>query len=329
MAQVLSEEGRIMFEIVNLVSICSIIGMFGIFSNIINMIVFYKQGFETTVNIGFFGLAISDITCLLTLQMGSVCMNPLLASSNIPWLPLEIYYLLIAWPHICFSKITSYITIYITAERYFSIAIPLKVKALITTKTTTLIMCLIYVVNLLILVPEYATSYIGWRFDPERNQTLVGVLFMGNRKHAEGVVSILHFIFGMSSFVGLVVFTTLLVIKLGQSSQWRKEVTSMNNNREAMSSRDKKAVKMIVLIASVLIGCYTPGALFSLTTFVGGPEFSIRGIYANVCEAMWTVAYIFHSVNSSVNIFIYYSMSTKYRDTFHQVFMFSRRNITA
>lgn len=319
MAQDLSEEGRVMFEIVNLVCICSIVGMFGIISNIINIIIFYKQGFVNTVNIGFFALAISDIMGLIMLEFGSIIMNPLLHSIGIPWLPLEIYYLLIAWPHICFAKITSYITIYITAERYFSIAFPLTVKHFITPKTTTMIMCLIYLGNLIILTPEYATSYIGLKFVPGRNKTLMGILFTEAKDSVEGVVFILHFMLGIVSFVAVVIFATLLVIKLRQSSEWRKGVTSSNIKREVVSNRDKKTVKMIVLIASVLIVCYTPGAFFSMVTFVGGPAFSIRGNFVNVCEAMWTVAYIFHSANSSVNIFIYYSMSTKYRNTFHEV----------
>lgn len=315
MAKFLSDHVREIFEIVNLVCVASIIALFGIVANMINMIVFYKQGFKNTVNIGFCALAFSDITCLITLQCASIYMNPVLASTWVHWLPLETYYLLIAWPHVCFSKITSYITVYLTAERYFSIALPLKVKDLINPRTATSILCMIYIFNLMILVPEYATSYIGWRFVPERNATLIGLIFTSSRRSVEGIVNILHFILGMASFVGAVVFTSLLVIKLKQSSRWRRQATSTNSNREGISNRDKKTVKMVVLIACVLIVCYVPGALISLGIFIGGPEFSIRGKYVNICEAMWTIAYIFHAINSSVNIFVYYKMSSKYRET--------------
>ena len=40
--QVLSDYGRLVFEVVNFVTISSVIGLFGICSNIINIIVFIK-----------------------------------------------------------------------------------------------------------------------------------------------------------------------------------------------------------------------------------------------------------------------------------------------
>lgn len=315
----LSDDGRELFELVNLVCICCIIGLFGMSGNFINMIIFFNQGFKNTVNIGFFALAISDAICLLTLQIGAVFLNPLLIYSGIKWFPLETYYLLAAWPHVCFSRITSCITVYITAERFLSIALPLKVKNIITPKSTTCILCLIYLLNLITLIPEYATSYLGRRFFSEKNETLIGILFTSNRKSVEGVVYVLHFTLGLVSFVGVVAFTSLLVVKLRQSSQWRKAATPSSSTQAAINNRDTKTIKMVVLIASILITCYSPSALISLGTFIAGSEFTIRGRYANLCEALWTTAYIFHSVNSSVNIFVYYSMSSKYRDTFNNI----------
>lgn len=321
----LSDKDRVVSDVVNLVCICCIIGTLGIIANCINMTVFYMQGLKNTVNMGFFGLAISDTICLLSLIWGAICMNPLFVISGIKWFPMEVMYLTVAWPHVCFSRITACITVYITAERYLSIAIPLKVKDIITPKTTAVVLCLIYLINLATLVPEYATSYLGWRFFPSRNETLIGILFTGSRKSVEGIVFVLHFTLGIVSFVGVVLFTTLLVFKLGQSSDWRKKATSDHSKREAISARDKKTVKMIVLIACVLIVCYSPGAMISLGTFIAGPEFSIRGRYVNLCQAMWTTAYIFHSVNSSVNIFVYYSMSSKYRDTLREFLSLSSK----
>lgn len=319
MTQVLRDSDREIFEIVNFVFICCVVGIFGIVANIINMIIFYKQGFKTTVNIGFFSLAVSDLMCLLTLQWASVSLNPLFASAGIPWSFLEVYYLTGAWPHVCFSRITAYITVYITAERYLSIALPLKVKHIITSKTVTAILCLIYLVNIMGLSPEYTTSYLGWRFVPKRNATLLGIVYTNSRSTVEGVSYALHSIFGITSFAGVIIFTALLVTKLGQTSKWRKTVMSTSGDHESMSNRDMKTVKMVILIASVLIACYTPGAVIALTTFIVGPEFDVRGKYVNICEAAWSIAYTFQSINSSVNIFLYYSMSSKYKQTFNEI----------
>lgn len=315
----ISNEEKHIFEIVNFVSICGIVCTFGIVANIVNMIIFYKQGFRNTVNIGFFCLAISDLVCLMTLEWASICLNPLLASSGVPWFPLEVMYLSGAWPHVCFARITSFITVFVTAERYLSIALPLKVKQIITKKTSILIICLMYFVNIACLLPEYATAYLGWRFVPSRNATLLNIIFRSSRRNVEGIVFVFQILLGMASFVGVVVFTALLVSKLRQSSQFRQQVTSDISKLQAISSRDKKTVKMVVLIASVLIVCYTPAAVISLASCIVGPEFNIRGKYTNICEAMWSVALTVETINSSVNIFIYYFMSSKYRHIFNEI----------
>lgn len=321
MMTVLSDHGRIVFEIINFVFVCSIVGIFGITSNVLNIAIFYNQGFNNSANIGFFALAISDMSCLVALQWASVCMNPLFGASGVPWHPLEVMYLSGAWPHVCFSRITSFITVYITAERYLSIALPLKVKHIVTPKVTTVLICLIYAINLMTLIPEYATSYLGWRYVLRFNKTLIALVFTSSRNCVEGMVYVLHSLLGISSFGGVIVFTSLLIGKLGQSSEWRKEVTSEQRRRESMSNREQKMVKMILLIACALILCYTPGAVISMATFIVGPEFNIRGIHINICEATWSVAFSFQAINSSINIFFYYTMSSKYRQTFNEIIL--------
>lgn len=326
MSTVLSDKDKSIFELVNFVSLCSVVCMFGIVTNIINILIFSKQGFKNTVNIGFFGLAVSDLICLIALQWGSISLNPVLALLGVHWFPLEVMYLSGAWPHMCFSRITSFITVYVTAERYISIALPLKVKHIITRKTTTLVICTIYCMNIACLIPEYATAYLGWRFDISLNETRIGLLFTAERHHVEGVIYVVHAILGMLSFAGVLIFTALLVIKLEHSSRWRKNATCSSIKTEAVSNRDAKTVKMVVLIACVLIACYSPGAVVATVTFIIGPEFDIRGKYINICEAMWSIAITFQSINSSVNIFLYYAMSSKYRQTFHEVVMCCKRN---
>ncbi|GFS18302.1 hypothetical protein ElyMa_006844000 [Elysia marginata] len=48
--QVLSDYGRLVFEIINYVTISSVIGLFGIFSNIVNIIIFIKTHWDKTTN---------------------------------------------------------------------------------------------------------------------------------------------------------------------------------------------------------------------------------------------------------------------------------------
>lgn len=317
MDKIVSDQQRRIIEIVDFGILGSSVSLFGIAANVVNIIVFYLQGFKTTVNIGFFGLAISDLFCLLSLEWITVCMNPLIPMPGLLWVRSEVMYLTGAWLHVCFGRITSYITVYITAERFLCISIPLKVKQIITPLTTALALFGIYLVNLLTLVSEYATSYLDWKFIPELNRTLIVIVFTDTRILVEGLVSVLHSVTGMTSFLGVVIFTSALVYKLINTAKWRKRTTSNKYKEQAMSTRDQKTVKMVVLIASFLIACYTPGAIIAMAMFIVGPEFNIKGRYVNLCMSTWSLACLCHGINSSINIFFYYKMSSKYRDTLH------------
>lgn len=174
---------------------------------------------------------------------------------------------------------------------------------------------------MLALCPEYFSSYLGWKFAPERNRTVLTLIFTSNRKNLEGLENVLHAGLGTVSFVGVVMFTVILVIKLRQSLNWRKQATSNLEKTESYTNRDRKIVKMVVLIASILVICYTPGSLIATTTFVIGSGFNMLGTHYNILLIAWSFACMFHGINSSVNFFLYYTMSSNFRKTFREMFL--------
>lgn len=91
--QDLSDEARTIFEVLNYVFISGILSLLGITANVINIIIFHKQGFSNTSNIAFLGLAISDLCCLVAVVFASICMNPLLPEYGVAWVPTEVMYL--------------------------------------------------------------------------------------------------------------------------------------------------------------------------------------------------------------------------------------------
>lgn len=84
---------------------------------------------------------------------------------------------------------------------------------------------------------------------------------------------------------------------------------------------------MVVVLAVIVIVCYIPGIAVSSVVFFE-PEFSIVGEYVNAFFVSWSFAFIFEATNASVNIFLYYSMSTKYRVTFHEAFSICGKRAT-
>lgn len=317
---IISEEQGNIFRLVNFVTLSGLIALFGIFTNAVNMIVFFRQGFTTTTNISFFALAVSDMLCLIITEWYGICLNPYLEKfDDLPFIPKEIQYLSGGWLHVCFGRITSWITVFITAERCLGIALPLKVKQIVTLRRTTACMCLIFFINLAMLLPEYSIAYWDWKFVPAKNRSYVGLVYRSYKDAVYGLVYAMSSTSGILSFVAVIVLTSFLVNRLSQKSQWRKKATRGSDNSEAVSSRDKKTMKMIVMIAGVLIVCYIPGTVVSMASAVE-PEFMIDHKYANSFFSFWSIAFVFDAINSSVNLFLYYTMSTKYRHTFNQLF---------
>ncbi|KAH9514458.1 hypothetical protein Btru_025309 [Bulinus truncatus] len=313
----LSDEQRTVLEVVNYVFLCGGVSLFGIVSNVINIVIFLRQGLRTTMNISFFGLAISDLCCLLNLLCFTVLLNPLVERSGLPIISREFQYLVAGWPYVCFTRITSLITAFMTAEKCLCITFPLKVKQIITPRRAAVVIGLTYVLIFISLIPEYATSYLDWKFYPPRNRTLLGLVFTPDRKNMGGLVFILNASLIALSYLLVVVFTAVLIYKLKHSSKWRKE--NHRDSSELTSRRENKAVTMVLLIAAVLIICSAPNIVLSLVSFFI-QEFSVVGRYTDIFFAAWSFAFFFGAVNSSVNIFLYYKMSSKYRRSFKVLF---------
>uniref|UniRef100_A0A2C9KNU2 G-protein coupled receptors family 1 profile domain-containing protein n=1 Tax=Biomphalaria glabrata TaxID=6526 RepID=A0A2C9KNU2_BIOGL len=316
---IVSDGAKEAIVIINHVVLSSAIGLFGLGANVINMCVFVKQGLNNSMNVSFFATAVSDLCSLATLLWLNVCLNPFIDNLELPVVFTEVQYLSAGWPHGCAARITSWITAYITAERCLSIVFPLKIKQMINAKRTTVIIIIIFVINTLSLVPEYATVYFDWNWYPTKNKTLLGLAFRANRPAAEGLVFTFHASLAIVSFVAVVVFTSALVIRLRSTAEWRKTSTFDPKQTDNTTARDRKTMTMVILVATNLIVCYTPTVSFSIASSLL-PDFTVVGKQHNLFHSAWSFAFLFHSINCSINIFFYYKMSSKYRANLKNLF---------
>lgn len=315
--QITNHNIRQILQVIISVVLCGIISVFGTVANIINMAVFYKQGLNTTINISFFSLAVSDLGSVIFQQFYNIFENPLFQNSDLTVDAIELQYAMAGMPRESFSRITCLITVYIAAERWLCIAFPLHVKQIITPRRASIIMVCIYSLTLLSVLPLWYTTYIDWKFYPNLNKTLLGLSFTNDREHVEGIVLIVHAIMGTLSFAAVVIFTMILIRKLNQKSTWRKTVC-MESQQVSKTNKDKQTIKTVVLIATILIICYIPSAVLFLTTFFV-PDFSVSGRFTGLFMTAWSFGFLFETINSSVNIFLYWSMSSKYRATFRAI----------
>lgn len=314
-----SDDVRHYVELVNLAILSFPIALVGSLANIVNLIVFFRQGMDSTLNVALAALAISDLCSLLTLLLFVIWLSPLLAVLGVPVKPSEAQHLTAGLPHGCFTRITSWITAYIAAERCLCVAYPLKIKRILTPRRTTGIIACIYILMIVSLFPEYITLYLDWIWDAVSNRFLLGLTYRYNNLHLDGLTFLVYSLYMFASFVTVTLLTVILIVKLKNNAKWRKSATVDIDRSQRISNREQKAVKITLTLASLLIITFCPTIMVSMCGFLV-PGFSVIGRYSNLFFLSWSFVQVFDATNASINIYLYYRLSSSYRRTFHELF---------
>ncbi|XP_013093140.1 tachykinin-like peptides receptor 86C [Biomphalaria glabrata] len=314
----------VIFILVNNSCISTAIGLLGIVANIINMTVFLHQGLDSSINISLFSISISDTFTILFIIWSNFAFNPFIDQVPAPISFDEVYYVTGGWPSGFTVRVTLYITAYITAERCLSIVFPLKIKTMITPKRSKLIICGLTLINALTLIPEYTSIYLSWHFSDKKNETVLGVDFRSNRQQTQGITFMLHVALVVVGQGAVIFLTSVLVIHLRRQSKWRMKSSSEINHRSALSSRDRKSVALVIVVATSMVIAYIPLSPVSLVT-VFVPEFYISGQLSRIFIETWGTIFLFSMINASSNILIYYNMNSKFRNTFRELFTYHQQ----
>ncbi|KAI8798235.1 G-protein coupled receptor [Biomphalaria glabrata] len=309
-----------LIQTICIVYIFPVVSVFGILANSMNMCIYYKHGMSESVNISFLTLAFTDLAGLVCCLWYGIGISPLLASrKDLGFDSMDVAFITGAFPRVSISKVTLWITVYISLERCYCIVAPLHVKTLITPRTTILILTVLYVIGVLIGFP---VLYIGvlflyWNTDSVHNRSFLAMGYREDYFSVNNVVTPIIFTSFIASFVVLIVSTITLTAALQRKTKWR---TSKNTVVQAnnLSRRDTTLSKTIIILSAVLIVCYLPYTINTilLATIDG---FTLYGKYNNFFVVMWTFSWLFETLNSAITIFIYYNMSTKYKETFREV----------
>ncbi|KAI8784858.1 fMet-Leu-Phe receptor [Biomphalaria glabrata] len=307
---------RSVVEIVLGVSVSTVIAVLGIVGNVINILVYCKQGLTSSVNISFTLLAVTDLGSLLTLLWWNVCGIPEMLSSGIPFSFSEVKHLSAGFPHACFSRVTSWIIVHVLLERCICVLSPFKVKTILTPARTAVVIALVYLVMILTLVPEYSSMYLSWKFYPQSNRTLLGLVLTSSWVRFKGVSLFLYGVYMLASFTAVPTLTCILVIVYTRQARWRSGNTSHSC---PLTSRDRRAVKMVLAVGLVFSATYS----FTVVLIAIGksvPGFDLVGIYANLFLICFTISFVLDASNSSIHFVLYYKTSSKYRETFRSLF---------
>ncbi|GFS22736.1 chemosensory receptor B [Elysia marginata] len=227
----ISKEIRDIIIIINMAILCQVISVFGVFANIINIIVFFKQGFQDAMTVTLTGLAVADLgiaTCAVWL---SICYNPLFQQLELPFLPLQIVYLTAGLPRLSCSRISSWILALATFERCLCIAMPFKVREIITPGR-----CLAFIIGVFItmtasVAPIYYTSRTAQKFDEAANRSYLVLSFTEDREKVDSIAFAIGVTLSVCSFVAVAICTVVLVYSLKKTSKWRESAMATGKEK--------------------------------------------------------------------------------------------------
>ena len=303
-------------------------------ANVINMAVYYKQGLKDRVNLCLFALSLADELFLIhtMLLFGEQIHVQFTTKERFgPMLRFMTNNNLVGF--FGFSWVSQILSAIIATERCLCVLSPLRFQTLLQTRTMAVIITAVY----LVVVGVYfivATRYrIGCVFDPSSNTVhYIPVAGEFYQKHQRLIKYFDSFVSGAGIPVVMVFVVTTTTIttamKILQAAAWRAGSSSASgSSSSSISPQELALTKMLIGVSVLFIVCISPFAFFRLA-WLFMPEIEVgRRKHNFYLIGLWTIE-TFSFVNSSFNIFVYYTMGSRYRDTFWSLCGIKKRDKT-
>ncbi|CAG5121897.1 unnamed protein product [Candidula unifasciata] len=305
-------------KLVFLVSLYPMVGVFGVGTNIVNVLVFCQHGIDDTVNVTLAALAMADIGSLFAIIFLGLCYNPLFFNLDVSFHSSEAAYLLAGMPRLCFSRIINLIVAFVTLEQCLCVRFPLRVKTMITPRRAVTVLVSIFTSMIASISPIYFSTNLAWKTYRNRgNKSLLGLDFSNNRREIDQWTFALGSVFGWFSFLLVFVCSIDLIFSLRRYQHFRKTSTTQSSNTS--TRRDARVGKMVVVLSLVFIVSFIPlNAIQMCKSTI--PRFNKGSDIPNIYHITWSVAYLVEAINSSINIFVYFIMSSKFKQTTMNLF---------
>ncbi|GFS08123.1 chemosensory receptor A [Elysia marginata] len=294
-----------LIEYVNALGLVTLTALFGVFTNIANISVYLKMGLRETTNINFFALSVFDLLVCMVSVVAQITNNGPVSQMTMPsgarFTEVAIAAIYITYPCLGCS---AWVTAILSVERYLCIATPLKVKDIITpqrTRALILTMVAYQSVFLILFFTNPGPPYDA--VDPKR------ALYFNCSFSAPTFIC----------FFIVVVSTILLVVKLRQNLEWRNESTNQSS-KNLGSSKEQKATRSVLAICTIFIACFALNLALFFASLVY-PRFTHMDPYlGSLFRVLYSFSTLLQLLSATVNIFVYYKMSTKYREIFTALF---------
>ena len=293
-----------------------LLSFFGVFANMVNGLVFWRQGIRERINLLLFCLACADFVVVVYMFMHSLeYFFTLLVGPFQMYGPLTVY-IANARINILYGFVyaSGFLSTMIAVERCLCITHPFTAKKILQTKVAGIIVvvCTVALVGVHSIVSD--KYRILCEFYPNKGFMLKGYFpsqfYLDNRF----LVDVLNgVVYGLAlpifCFLTTTVTTVITAVKLRSAATWRRGQTSA---AEA-DSKEVAVTRMLIAVSCVFIVCSVPNIIFRITPFFL-PEFTVGGKHQNLVLLGLCLLHSFPTINSSINFIFYFKMGVPLQD---------------
>ena len=289
----------------------------GVPTNVLNCVVFARQGLRDRMNLCLFCLSLVDL-CYVTIYYcasGLYCFVGLVRPDLVQWWKWT------GHKHVLglyrgFLLCSGCLTMIISVERCVCVLWPLQAASLMTARGLGLVvLCVVAVVHLLCVAFPLKVNVqkVTSPFTNASDYKLVlsemyrdnPVLFDTIEKtFVSNVVPLFNFV-----VVGLATIVT--VVQLRRMIAWRSNTSTAKDS--VMTRQQVALVKMLVIVSTIFILTSCPFVALSITN-LAEPQFALNRRYTNTYLLTHALHMTLGMLNSSINFFVYVLRSSKFRE---------------
>ena len=287
--------------------------------------------FNSTINVSCLALAVSDLCCVLACMLSGLTSRGVVSRQvSVERTPSQFSDFVGRLPNMVFSRTTALVTAWISLERCLCVALPTKVKVIITRRVTTVMLAAIFIICVSPMVLIYVAHRLQWQFNRQINSTILMVV-QDDDTRLSGSGDIDRFLYGviypMLSLASVSICTAILVVKLKENARWREvnapgamvkatgtsAVTVRHAKHVLQPLKEKRITKVVVMVTGLFLVLSLPMSANVLASAVL-PGYSASGTLRYLFLVNGMVCVLLTQLNSSLNIIIFAISGQKFRD---------------
>ncbi|XP_059163046.1 uncharacterized protein LOC131946357 [Physella acuta] len=320
-----SDEIVFEFDYTILLLFMFLLSTLGVVGNLVNCVTFARQGLQDRIHLTLFSLSTTDLLSSLA------CFGfTTVVLCNVLGLETEVTYNLLMLTLLIvrcmFADLCSIITVFISIERCLCVTMPFLFNTTSSARKTQILLLSFAAFILLNYIPLLATERAVPVFDPGTNST---VLDLEVSEEFEILNKYNDYVFGFAlSFscqICVFVCAVLMYDGLRKSSQIRDSSREFGDlsagdtkpQGQLMSRKERRVVKMVLMLACLYVPTGIPQMIFVLVRFVLPELYS--GRYRSILESMSSTLIAVSNVNGALSFFIYFKFSSNFRKTFLRI----------